>query len=376
MRVALGLRERPPRAGRQPRRPILRARPGLAQLDGEPVFRHLRVDQHGDVALLRIDRPPANALDLELLEEGARVTEELAAATREAVVITGREGFFSAGVDLEARTPPSTTGGAAAGWSRDQPAVRRLVPFPRPVICAVNGHAIAGGLILALCGRPPRGHGRRRSLGLTEVRAGIPYPGAAIAIVRAELDPPERPAAGARRRSSCARRTPSRLGPVDGSDAPELVPRALELAATGRASARGTRANTSAARRDDCPRPEGESLRTGRIRSAAAGSGAETARASARHPRPRPGRPLTFRALAPRERVGHLLDPSRARAPAAAATAPEARPEPHGERCHVELGLPLLDAAHHGLRHGLGRAGCPRRAEASSPTPRTSRRRR
>ena len=62
--------------------------------------------------------------------------------------------------------------------------------FPRPVVCAVNGHAIAGGLILALCGDYrvcARGDAK---LGLTELRAGIPYPAAAMAIVKAELEPP------------------------------------------------------------------------------------------------------------------------------------------------------------------------------------------
>jgi enoyl-CoA hydratase len=50
----------------------------------------------------------------------------------------------------------------------------------------VNGHAIAGGLILALCGdhRVCSTEGR---IGLTELRAGIPYPAAAIVAVRREL---------------------------------------------------------------------------------------------------------------------------------------------------------------------------------------------
>jgi enoyl-CoA hydratase/carnithine racemase len=61
--------------------------------------------------------------------------------------------------------------------------------FPRPVVCAVNGHAIAGGLILALCGDHRVGAGVGK-LGLTELRAGIPYPAAAMAIVRAELAAP------------------------------------------------------------------------------------------------------------------------------------------------------------------------------------------
>lgn len=54
---------------------------------------------------------------------------------------------------------------------------------------AVNGHAIAGGLILALCG-DFRVVGRQGQFGLTEVKVGVPYPPAAMAIVRSELSPP------------------------------------------------------------------------------------------------------------------------------------------------------------------------------------------
>ena len=60
--------------------------------------------------------------------------------------------------------------------------------FPRPVVAAVNGHAVAGGLILALCADHRVG-ARGASYGLTETRVGTPYPAAALAIVRAELAP-------------------------------------------------------------------------------------------------------------------------------------------------------------------------------------------
>ena len=65
---------------------------------------------------------------------------------------------------------------AFAGW----------YSFPRPVVCAVNGHAIAGGLILALCGDHRIGTTDGK-LGLTELKAGVPYPAVAMAVVRAEL---------------------------------------------------------------------------------------------------------------------------------------------------------------------------------------------
>jgi enoyl-CoA hydratase len=61
--------------------------------------------------------------------------------------------------------------------------------FPRPVVCAVNGHAIAGGFILALCGDYRVGSTDGR-YGLTELKAGLPYPAVALAVVRAELHAP------------------------------------------------------------------------------------------------------------------------------------------------------------------------------------------
>jgi enoyl-CoA hydratase len=139
----------------------------------------------GAVTLVRIDRPPANAINLELLDELVAALEGLAADVPAAVVIAGRDGFFSAGVDLK----------AVPGYGRDEH--RRMVRginrillaaygMSCPVIAAVTGHAIAGGLVLALCAdlRIASLEGR---YGLTEVKVGVPYPQAAIGIVRAEL---------------------------------------------------------------------------------------------------------------------------------------------------------------------------------------------
>ena len=60
--------------------------------------------------------------------------------------------------------------------------------LPGPVVAAVNGHAVAGGLILALCADHRVGS-TEASYGLTELRVGAPYPAAAIELVRAELTP-------------------------------------------------------------------------------------------------------------------------------------------------------------------------------------------
>ncbi len=139
------------------------------------------------VTVMTIDRPPANAMNVELLAEIGEVLRPLAAQPPRALVIAGRDGVFSAGADLK----------AVPGYgSEDQ---RRMVTginemvilaygLPCPVIGAITGHAIAGGLVLALCAdyRIASDAGR---YGLTEVKVAVPYPQAAIEVVRAELGP-------------------------------------------------------------------------------------------------------------------------------------------------------------------------------------------
>jgi len=137
------------------------------------------------IAAVRIDRPPANAMNIELLEEIVASLRALAADPPGAVVLSGREGFFSGGVDLK----------AVPGYSAEQS--RRMIAgindmvlagycLPCPVVGAITGHAVAGGLVLALCCdlRVASLSGR---YGLTEVKVGVPYPQAAIMAVRAEL---------------------------------------------------------------------------------------------------------------------------------------------------------------------------------------------
>jgi enoyl-CoA hydratase len=189
----------------------------------------VRIEQRDGIAVVHIDRPPANAIDLELLEQAHAAHDELLRAEPGAVVITGRPGFFSAGVDLKVVPTLGAEGQRAmvAGINR---MVRTWYAFPRPLVCAINGHAIAGGLVLALCGDYRVGSTTGK-IGLTELRAGIPYPACAMAVVSAELSP-----AAARRLVLVADLvdppTALDLGVVDELAEPDAVlPRALEMAA-------------------------------------------------------------------------------------------------------------------------------------------------
>jgi enoyl-CoA hydratase len=147
----------------------------------------IAVEAIDNLTLVRIQRPPANALEPGLLAAGAEVVERLREQRPAAVVLTGSGDFFSGGVDLKlAPTLSEDEQRAMVG------AINRLFfgwyGLPHPVVAAVNGHAVAGGLILALCADHRVGS-LRATYGLTEVRVGAPYPGAALAALRAELAP-------------------------------------------------------------------------------------------------------------------------------------------------------------------------------------------
>ena len=64
-----------------------------------PEFISIRED--GDLAIVGIDRPPANAMDPALLEEGRAAARELEERAPAGIVLHGRPGFFSAGLDLK-----------------------------------------------------------------------------------------------------------------------------------------------------------------------------------------------------------------------------------------------------------------------------------
>jgi enoyl-CoA hydratase len=180
------------------------------------------------VTLITADRPPANAMNVEFLDQLVGRLEDVAADPPKALVIAGRKGFFSAGADLKA-----IPGYSPEDQRRMVIAINQMVittyGLPCPVLAAVTGHAIAGGLVLALCSdyRVASDAGR---YGLTEVKVAVPYPQAAIAVVRAELSP-----GAARRLVLGSRLTDARecllLGVFDEVlPEPSVTARALELA--------------------------------------------------------------------------------------------------------------------------------------------------
>jgi enoyl-CoA hydratase len=148
---------------------------------------HATVETSGEIATLKIDRPPANAMSLELLDDVVAALRSVEDDPPAALVIAGRAGFFSAGVDLKAITGygPEEQRRSVEGINEMALAAYAL---PCPVVAAITGHAIAGGLVLALCA-DLRVASTAGKYGLTEIKVGVPYPQAAIGVVTAELAP-------------------------------------------------------------------------------------------------------------------------------------------------------------------------------------------
>lgn len=140
------------------------------------------------LALLTLRHGKANALDLEFCEALTKQFEALENAEAKAVVMTAEGGIFSAGVDL----PRAAEGGAE--YLREFLPVldalyRTIFFFPKPVVAAINGHAIAGGAVLACCAdRRLFAQGLSR-MGVTELLVGLPFPALALEILRFTLNP-------------------------------------------------------------------------------------------------------------------------------------------------------------------------------------------
>lgn len=136
--------------------------------------------------VLTLDRPPANALDDTLLD---RLDEELERATHDdavrAVLLRAEGAFFSGGFDL--RAPRRTGDEAEAMVRRYRTSHRTLLAIPKPTVAAVQGHALAGGLVLALACDHRLASDAPYKIGLNETAIGASFPTVAMEIVRLRL---------------------------------------------------------------------------------------------------------------------------------------------------------------------------------------------
>lgn len=146
------------------------------------------ITQVNNVALLTLNNPPVNALDIDFSMRLQTMLDNLGANKEvSALVITGTSQTFCAGLNLK-KVPfygPDEQKNMILSLSK---LLYGIYSLPLPTIAAINGHAIAGGLVLALACDYRIGVSSPCQIGLTEARVGVPFPVCALELVKAETN--------------------------------------------------------------------------------------------------------------------------------------------------------------------------------------------
>jgi len=189
-----------------------------------------QLDRRGDVAVLTLGRGRVNAIDEATVDElRERVPDLERDPDTRAVVLTGRGTFFSFGFDVPALYdyPPADFTRFLTKFTR---LLRALYELRKPLVAAVNGHAVAGGFMLATTADHRIMASGKAKISLNEIMFGAALFAGSIEMLRAVV--------GDRRAETFAlggamygAEDARAMGLVDEVAAPDaVVPRALDIA--------------------------------------------------------------------------------------------------------------------------------------------------
>ncbi len=131
----------------------------------------LEITNHGQIREIKLNRPPANAMDPELV---IALTQTLALSGKEAgaVVVSGNPGMFSAGLDIPALLQLDREG-MDQFWRAFLDLLHTIAHMPVPTAFALTGHAPAGGIVISLFGDYRIMSAGKYKTGLNEVQVGL-----------------------------------------------------------------------------------------------------------------------------------------------------------------------------------------------------------
>jgi enoyl-CoA hydratase len=149
----------------------------------------LRLERHGALAVLRLDKSRGNAIDEPLIEALGEAVNEVASddGTRGVLLASAHSRLFCPGLDLVALIEYDRPA-MERFMTRFEEASLALYALGKPVVAAVAGAAVAGGCILALTA-DLRLLRRGSLIGLNEVRVGVPLPWWVVVLLRESLSP-------------------------------------------------------------------------------------------------------------------------------------------------------------------------------------------
>jgi len=136
--------------------------------------------------IITLQNGKANAISYEVID-GLHLALDKAEKEKKIVILTGKEGLFSAGYDLKIMTKSSKDAVklATAGSKLSV----RMLSFPTPIIIACSGHAVAKGAFMLLYADYRIGVAGDFKIGLNEVLIGMTMHNAGIAVAKARLAP-------------------------------------------------------------------------------------------------------------------------------------------------------------------------------------------
>lgn len=138
------------------------------------------------VRILKLAHGKVSAIDIEFGEAIAREFADAMDASVKAVIVTGSGSSFSAGVDLFRLIKEGSDYAQRFLVVLDR-FLEQTLTFPKPVVAAINGHAIAGGCIIAAaCDHRIMVEGNGR-IGIPELAVGVPFPALPLQIMAARL---------------------------------------------------------------------------------------------------------------------------------------------------------------------------------------------
>ena len=136
----------------------------------------VRLEVEDGIGTIRLDRPPMNALDVQMQEEIRAAAHQAGERSDiSAVVVYGGEKVFAAGADIKEMATMSYADMVARS-GKLQSSFTAVATIPKPVVAAVTGYALGGGCELALCA-DFRVAGDNAKLGQPEIQLGL-IPGA------------------------------------------------------------------------------------------------------------------------------------------------------------------------------------------------------
>ncbi len=140
----------------------------------------------GGIRTLKLAHGKVSAMDIELGDALVKEMEDARDPSVKAVILTGSGSSFSAGVDLFRVLKDGPEYGRRFLPVLDN-FLRAALTLPKPMIAAINGHAIAGGCILAAtCDHRIMSEGTAR-IGIPELAVGVPFPALPLQIMAARV---------------------------------------------------------------------------------------------------------------------------------------------------------------------------------------------